>query len=124
MSPSWKLPTSVLFKYAATDLRPLRTACDSAQTGTCSRKAGPRGKTGIHACHSSCSEVELPGRFVIRGMNDDLAFFADAHTLRANSGNILQRQMDDAALARGHGIQPEGLARTLHALRGHARRHA
>src|SRR5207249_10896293 len=124
MSPSWKLPTSVLFKYAATALQPSRIGCDSAQTGTCCRKAGPRGKTGIRACHSSCSEVELPGRFAVRGINDDLSLFADAHTFRANSGNILQRQMDDAALARGPGIQPEGLARTLHALPSHARRHA
>src|SRR5712664_1825552 len=57
-------------------------------------------------------------------MDDDLAFFAHTDAFRAYSGHILQRQMHDAALARGHGIQPEWLARSLHAFRGDARRHA
>ena len=57
-------------------------------------------------------------------MNHHLSFFAHAHAFRAYSVHILQRHVHNAALARRHGIQPEGLAGSLHALRGNTRGHA
>ena len=56
-------------------------------------------------------------------MNDHLAVLSHAHALRAHAGNVLHRQVHDAALARGHGIQAEGLLGLLHAFRGDARGH-
>jgi hypothetical protein len=56
-------------------------------------------------------------------MDDDLAILANAHAFGAYSVYIFQRQMHDTALARRHGIQPEWLARSLHALGSNARRH-
>jgi len=56
-------------------------------------------------------------------MDNDLAIFADSDTFRAYSNHVLQRQMHDAAFARGHGIQPERLAGTQHAFGGNACRH-
>ena len=56
-------------------------------------------------------------------MNDDLAFFAHADTLRAHAGHVFERQMHNAAFARGHGIQAEGLFRGLHAFRSHTSGH-
>jgi UDP-N-acetylmuramoylalanine-D-glutamate ligase len=56
-------------------------------------------------------------------MDDDLALFANACAFGTHPSHVLQRQMHDAAFARRHGIQPERLARRLHAFRGHARRH-
>ena len=66
----------------------------------------------------------LFGRLCVRRMNDHLAFFAHTHAFRADSGHVLQGQMHDAALARRHGIQPERLARSLHAFRSNARGHS
>ncbi len=57
-------------------------------------------------------------------MDDDLAVFPHPDALCAYSRHIFQRHMHDAAFARGHGIQPERLAGTLHAFRSHARGHA
>lgn len=57
-------------------------------------------------------------------MDDDLTLIADAYAFGAHSGHILQRHVHDAALPRRHGIQPERLAGSLHALRRNTRRHA
>src|SRR6266481_2318783 len=57
-------------------------------------------------------------------MDDDLAVFPQAGAFRAHSRHVFQGEMHDAALARRHGIQAEGLARSLHAFRSDARGHA
>jgi len=44
--------------------------------------------------------------------------FADG----AHAGSAIEFEMDDASVARGHGIEREGLARFANALGGHARR--
>jgi hypothetical protein len=56
-------------------------------------------------------------------MDDDLAVFSHADALRSNAAHILQREMHDAPFPRGHGVQLERLARTLHAFRSHTRGH-
>ena len=43
-------------------------------------------------------------------MDDDVALFARADAFRAHAGHIFQREMHDAALPRGHGIQLKGLS--------------
>src|SRR5258706_4620245 len=106
MLPLWKFPTYALCKRAATVSRPLRIAFALALTATSCRKAGPRGRTGILACHSSCGKEELPGRFAVRGMDNDLAILADAPAFAAYSVYIFQRQMNDTPLSRRHGVKP------------------
>ena len=56
-------------------------------------------------------------------VDDNLAFFAHADALRANAGNVLQGEVDNAALSRRHGIQAEGLLGLLYALCGDTRGH-
>src|SRR5258708_13078728 len=90
MLPLWKFPTYALCKRAATVPRPLRIAFALALTATSCRKAGPRGRTGILAYRSSCGKEELPGRFVVRGMDNDLAFFPNAHAFGPYSVYIFQ----------------------------------
>lgn len=67
---------------------------------------------------------ELPRRFAVRGMYNDLAILAHTDAFRTHSRHVLQRHMHDAAFARGHGIQAERLARRLDALGGNAGGHA
>jgi len=59
----------------------------------------------------------------VSGMDDDLAGGADADAFGANAGDGLQGQMDNATLARIHGIELEGLTRSLHSLGGGASHH-
>src|SRR5579875_1895952 len=54
-------------------------------------------------------------------INYELAAVAGAFADGAHSGRSVEFQVDDAALARGHGIEAEGLAGFAHALRGDAR---
>src|SRR5262245_47834503 len=56
-------------------------------------------------------------------MNDDLATWAHADALGADAGYGLEREVNDAAFARVHGIEFERLARGLHAFGGGARHH-
>jgi hypothetical protein len=50
----------------------------------------------------------------VRRVDYDLAFFAHADAFGADAGDVFEGEMDDAAFARGHGIQAERLARGLH----------
>src|SRR6202030_2339973 len=63
----------------------------------------------------------LAGRFggFVRGVDYDLAFFAHAHAFGADAGDIFEGEVDDAAFARGHGIQTERLVRSFDAFGGH-----
>src|SRR6266478_43952 len=124
MQPSLRFPIYGFHERALGVPHPSRIAFALELTATFCRKAGPRGRTDILACHTFCGKEELPGRFSVCRMDDDLTFFPHAHAFCAYSIHILQRHMHDAPLARGHGVQPERLARSLHAFRGHARRHA
>src|SRR5690349_5483246 len=58
------------------------------------------------------------------GVDDDLAVLAHADTFGAYAGDILEGEVDDAALARGHGIQAKGLLGGLDAFGGNASGHA
>ena len=57
-------------------------------------------------------------------MNYDLPLFPHSDTFRSNACHILQRQMHNPPLSRGHGIQRKRLPRSLHPFRRHTRRHA
>ena len=57
-------------------------------------------------------------------MNHHLARLAYSDTFGTNAWYLFQRQMHDATLPRGHGIQAKWLLRGLHALRGNPRGHA
>ena len=63
------------------------------------------------------------GGFVC-GMDYDLAFFAHADAFGADAGDVFQGEVDDAAFARGHGIQAERLARSFDAFGGNFGGHA
>jgi hypothetical protein len=54
----------------------------------------------------------------VDGVDYDLAFLAHSDAFSADAGDVFQREMDDAAFARGHGIQAKRLARGLDALSG------
>ena len=54
----------------------------------------------------------------VGGVDYDLAFFAHADAFGADARDVFEGEMDDAALAGGHGIQAEGLARSFDAFGG------
>jgi hypothetical protein len=58
------------------------------------------------------------------GVDDDLAVLAHADTFGAYAGDILEGEVDDAALARGHGIEAKGLLGGLDAFGGDTGSHA
>ncbi len=62
--------------------------------------------------------LSLRGGFrgFIRGVNDDLAFFAHADAFGADTGDVFEGEMHDAALARGHGVEAERLPGAFDAL--------
>src|SRR5207249_1119110 len=101
----------------ALPLHPSPIAFAWALTATFCRKAGPRADSWT--VYFRAANSGLAGGFAVRGMDDHLAVFADAGAFRAHPGHILQGHMHDAALARRHGIQAEGLVRSLHAFGGH-----
>src|SRR5229473_3174775 len=57
-------------------------------------------------------------------MDHHLAMLTDPDAFRADAGHIFQRQMDDAAFARGHGVEAKRLLGGLHALGGDFGGHA
>jgi hypothetical protein len=57
-------------------------------------------------------------------VDDDLAVLAHAYAFGADAGDILEGEMDDAAFARGHGIEAKGLLGGLDAFGGNASGHA
>jgi hypothetical protein len=57
------------------------------------------------------------------GVDNDLAIGADADALGSDTGDGLQREMDNAALARIHGIELERLPRSLDTFGGGAGHH-
>jgi hypothetical protein len=60
----------------------------------------------------------------VGGMDDDLAFFAEADAFGADAGHIFESEMDDAAFARRHGIEAKRLTRQFDALSGDLGGHA
>src|ERR1700722_12910005 len=68
----------------------------------------------------------LGGNFggFIRGVDYDLAFIAHADAFGADAGDVLEGEMDDAAFARGHGIEAKGLARSFYTFCGDFGGHA
>ena len=54
----------------------------------------------------------------------DLAFFAHADAFGSDAGNVFEGEVDDAAFARGHGIEAKGLAGAFDALGGDFGGHA
>src|SRR5215472_3316604 len=73
--------------------------------------------------YKAIKQILTSGWFAVRWMNDHLAVLSHAHALRAHARNVLHRQVHDAALARGHGIQAEGLLGLQYAFRSDARGH-
>ena len=57
------------------------------------------------------------------GVDDDLAVLAHADAFGADARDVLEGEVDDAALARGHGIEAKGLLGGLDAFGGNARGH-
>jgi hypothetical protein len=57
------------------------------------------------------------------GVDDDLAVLAHADAFGAYAGDILESEVDDAALTRGHGIETKGLLGGLDAFGGNAGGH-
>ena len=55
-----------------------------------------------------------------RGIHDHLALFTRAFALAADAGFLFQNQVQDAALARGHGVKSEWSAGFADSLGGHA----
>ena len=53
-----------------------------------------------------------------------MAFFAHADAFGADAGDVFEGEVDDAALARGHGIEAEGLAGAFDAFGGDFGGHA
>ena len=57
-------------------------------------------------------------------MDDDVAVFAGADAFGAHAGGVFEREMHDAALAGGHGVQLKRLLGSEHPFGGKARGHA
>src|ERR1019366_6229842 len=64
------------------------------------------------------------GRFVVRGIKDDRPGETLAVTFRAQIGLIAQGEVDDAALARGHGSEVERRSGLANFFGGHLGGHA
>src|SRR5450755_2711682 len=60
----------------------------------------------------------------VGGVDYYLAFFAHADAFGADAGDVFAGEVDDAALARGHGIEAEGVAGAFDAFGGDFGGHA